>query len=75
MAPSETSHRKQDPCSPENHGVRQPRSGIVPARDACPLYIIKAGEVSGPCSAFGGKSVILAGYCAAYMKMPEPVTP
>ena len=75
MAPLETSHRKQDSRSPENHGVRQARCGMVPVRDAWTLYIIQAGDVSGPCSAFGGKWVMAAGCCAAYVKKPGPVKP
>jgi hypothetical protein len=61
MAPSETSHKKQNPCSPENHGVRQPWSRIVPVRDAWTLYIIQAGNGSD--------------HCAAYVKKPGPVKP
>lgn len=40
--------------------------------DGCALYILKAGEVTGPCSAFGGKLVTAAGWCAAFVKTPTP---
>lgn len=37
----------------------------------CALYTAKAGEAIGPCSAFGGKLVPAAGWCAAYVKKPD----
>ncbi len=38
----------------------------------CALYLGKAGEASGPCSAFGGKLVLEGGWCAVFAKKPEP---
>jgi hypothetical protein len=37
----------------------------------CTLYQDKPGETSAPCTAFGGKLVPTAGWCAAYAKKPE----
>lgn len=39
--------------------------------DGCLLYTGKAGEATGPCTAFGNKLVTAAGWCSAYAKKPE----
>lgn len=55
--------KKVDATKYPQHKAEQICSG-------CALYTGKAGEKSGPCSAFGNKIVTTGGWCAAYAAKP-----
>lgn len=44
--------------------------------ESCALYQAKLPtDPTGPCAAFGGKLVTVAGWCSVYAKKPDPVKP